>query len=135
MKVLTTLLCGATALMMAGCNTMEGAGKDVSRGGEKMQNAAQRASNALRNAFERNDLAYREGRAKCASLPAGDQRTACRDKARQEYYARRTEARTAYRTEDERLEQEYRTNYDKCYAAGDDERCYEEVRTIYYFWY
>ena len=30
------LLCGAT---LAGCNTMEGAGKDVERAGEKIQDA------------------------------------------------------------------------------------------------
>ena len=134
MKAITALFCCLSALIMAGCNTMEGAGKDVSRGGEKVQNLAHRAHNGLRNAFERNDLAYREARAKCASLPA-DQRSACRDTARQEYYARRTEARNTYRAEDERLERDYRTSYDKCYSAGDDERCYQDVRTIYYFWY
>ena len=135
MKVLTACLFGASALVMSGCNTMEGAGKDVSRGGEKVQNAAHRASNALRNSFERADVAYREGRARCASLPAADQRAACRDQARQEYYARRTEARTTYRTEDERLEQQYRLDYDKCYNAGDNEQCYAETRTRYYIWY
>ena len=30
------------ALVAAGCNTMAGAGKDIERGGEKMQGAAER---------------------------------------------------------------------------------------------
>jgi predicted small secreted protein len=31
------------AIVLAGCNTMEGAGKDVERGGEKIQDAAGKA--------------------------------------------------------------------------------------------
>ncbi|WP_420042568.1 entericidin A/B family lipoprotein [Bordetella genomosp. 13] len=30
----------AVAAMVAGCNTMEGAGKDIERGGEKIQEGA-----------------------------------------------------------------------------------------------
>ena len=33
------------AMFLAGCNTMEGAGKDIERGGEKIQGAAERAKN------------------------------------------------------------------------------------------
>jgi entericidin B len=29
--------------VLAGCNTMQGAGKDIERGGEKIQDAAQKA--------------------------------------------------------------------------------------------
>lgn len=36
---LTALVLGAAALL-AGCNTMEGAGKDMEAGGEKVQDAA-----------------------------------------------------------------------------------------------
>ncbi len=31
------------AMVLAGCNTIEGAGKDVERGGEKIQDAAGKA--------------------------------------------------------------------------------------------
>ncbi len=40
MKKLFALL--LTAMFFAGCNTMEGAGKDIERGGEKIQGAADR---------------------------------------------------------------------------------------------
>lgn len=40
-KILFVVLC-AMAALTAGCNTIEGAGKDIERGGEKIQGAAQR---------------------------------------------------------------------------------------------
>ncbi|HKO87733.1 MAG TPA: entericidin A/B family lipoprotein [Burkholderiales bacterium] len=33
------------ALFITGCNTVQGAGKDIERGGEKVQGAAERAKN------------------------------------------------------------------------------------------
>lgn len=36
------LLLIAAAFALVGCNTMEGAGKDIERGGEKIQGAADR---------------------------------------------------------------------------------------------
>lgn len=41
-KLIGGLLVALTALVMAGCNTMEGAGRDIERGGEKIQDAADR---------------------------------------------------------------------------------------------
>lgn len=38
-KLITLLLLGG---FLAGCNTMSGVGKDIERGGEKMQGAADR---------------------------------------------------------------------------------------------
>jgi predicted small secreted protein len=40
MKRLFALL--LAALLLAGCNTMAGLGKDIERGGEKLQDAARR---------------------------------------------------------------------------------------------
>ncbi len=37
MKVITLLL---AVLVLAGCNTMEGLGKDIQKGGEKLEKAA-----------------------------------------------------------------------------------------------
>jgi len=37
-----TLIALALIAVFAGCNTMAGAGKDVQRGGEKLENAAER---------------------------------------------------------------------------------------------
>ncbi|WP_144637113.1 entericidin A/B family lipoprotein [Bordetella genomosp. 13] len=39
-KLLAAML--AMAALVAGCNTMEGAGKDIERGGEKIQDGARR---------------------------------------------------------------------------------------------
>lgn len=43
MKKLLALLSLLVLAGMAGCNTMEGLGKDVERGGEKMQNESRDA--------------------------------------------------------------------------------------------
>jgi len=34
------ILLGMVSIFLAGCNTLEGAGKDIERGGEKIQDAA-----------------------------------------------------------------------------------------------
>lgn len=36
------LACAVVALMLTACNTIEGAGKDIERGGEKIQGAAEK---------------------------------------------------------------------------------------------
>jgi predicted small secreted protein len=38
----TAMIVALLAALCAGCNTMEGLGKDIERGGEKMQNSADR---------------------------------------------------------------------------------------------
>ena len=40
MKSLYALFISYVFIMMAGCNTVAGAGKDIERGGEKVQDAA-----------------------------------------------------------------------------------------------
>ena len=42
MKALLTLFMSSVFVVLAGCNTMAGAGKDIERGGEKIQGAAER---------------------------------------------------------------------------------------------
>lgn len=42
MRKLMAVLAVFAMTWLAGCNTMEGLGKDVERGGEKMQNSADR---------------------------------------------------------------------------------------------
>ncbi len=34
--------CAAVLVMLTGCNTIQGAGKDIERGGEKLQGSAER---------------------------------------------------------------------------------------------
>lgn len=41
MKTLLALLTSSVFVVLAGCNTVAGAGKDIERGGEKVQDAAQ----------------------------------------------------------------------------------------------
>ncbi len=41
MKTLVALLMSSVFVVLAGCNTVAGAGKDIERGGEKVQDAAQ----------------------------------------------------------------------------------------------
>ncbi len=36
------LACAAVVVMLSGCNTIQGAGKDIERGGEKLQGSAER---------------------------------------------------------------------------------------------
>ena len=40
MKALIAAIVGASFLMLGGCNTMEGAGKDVKAAGNKVENEA-----------------------------------------------------------------------------------------------
>lgn len=40
MRSLTALLAAALMVLAAGCNTIEGAGKDIERGGDKLQDTA-----------------------------------------------------------------------------------------------
>lgn len=42
MKTLLALFMSSFFLVLAGCNTMQGAGEDIERGGEKIQDAADR---------------------------------------------------------------------------------------------
>lgn len=41
MKTLFAFLMSSVFVVLAGCNTVAGAGKDIERGGEKVQDAAQ----------------------------------------------------------------------------------------------
>lgn len=41
-KVFTLLLLVASGVMLSGCNTVGGMGKDIERGGEKVQDASRR---------------------------------------------------------------------------------------------
>jgi entericidin B len=41
MRRLMALVLAATYVLIAGCNTVQGAGKDIERGGEKIQKEAQ----------------------------------------------------------------------------------------------
>lgn len=42
-KILVSLFLCVTAMFLAGCNTMEGVGKDIKKGGEAIEKAADKA--------------------------------------------------------------------------------------------
>jgi entericidin B len=44
-KLFSAFLLGAFVLGIAGCNTMRGAGQDVQRGGQKLEDSAERNKN------------------------------------------------------------------------------------------
>ncbi|HSH54892.1 MAG TPA: entericidin A/B family lipoprotein [Methylophilaceae bacterium] len=39
-KIITAAFLVASVFVLSACNTMEGAGKDIQKGGEKLENAA-----------------------------------------------------------------------------------------------
>jgi len=48
MKTLLALLMSSAFAVLVGCNTVEGAGKDLERGGEKVQDKAQDVKEDMR---------------------------------------------------------------------------------------
>jgi predicted small secreted protein len=47
MKQFSILIAFLAAGLLAGCNTMQGAGKDIERGGEKLQDTAKDTRNRM----------------------------------------------------------------------------------------
>ena len=140
MKTSILLVCaGAFALSLAGCNTMQGAGKDIERGGEKIQDAARKVRSEWREARERHERDYEMGRTNCASMsePA---REACHDRARAQYSVRMNEGRTTYKrnemrslSDEDRREDLYEAARDKCDAlrGAAEDRCIADARAQY----
>ena len=83
-KLIAIAVSGAFALALAGCNTIQGAGKDIERGGEKIQDASIKVRNDWRAARDKNDRDYEAARGSCTT-GTDAQRDACRDKARADY--------------------------------------------------
>jgi predicted small secreted protein len=127
MKYLIGCICAACALGLAGCNTMEGLGTDISKGGEKIQTTAQNVRRSWHQASVRNERAYDQARATCAGL-SGTDHDACMDRARERYTTSMNEARRQYpaksmstESEEDRMEDGTRTtcmrNHDApCYT-------------------
>jgi predicted small secreted protein len=138
-KWMMPIVVGAFALSLAGCNTMIGAGKDIERGGEKIQDASLKVRADWRNAREGHERSYDAARAACNS-GTESQRDACRDKARADYTARLNADRTTYRrkemrsaSEQERMEDAYEEARDRCDALKGEaeDRCVADARTRY----
>jgi predicted small secreted protein len=140
MKTCITLLLGACIALVSGCSTIQGAGQDIERTGEKVSAAANAARVALHQAISSAEEQYRRDLARCDTL-AEDQRAACRSRARVAYTQRRDEARATYRAESQRSsfrddsnEEAYEAARDRCdrLSGADEDRCIREARASYW---
>ena len=140
MKTLISLaVAAAFGLSLSACNTMQGAGKDIARGGEKVQEASIKVRDDWRAWRESHDRDYDSVRAKCASGSEA-QRESCRENARAEYRARMAEARAKYRraelrseSERDRMEDAYEAARDRCAAlrGAEEDSCIADARARY----
>ena len=139
MKYSVAVISAACGLVLAGCNTMEGAGKDIARGGQKIQDASREVRQEWSQARARNEREYDAARGQCAGL-SGVDRDACLDRAHQRYTtemndARRTYPRSAMPAEstEDRREDAYDAARDHCESlrGAAEDRCIADARARY----
>jgi len=140
MKTLISLaVAAAFGVTLAGCNTIAGAGKDVARGGEKIQDASLKVRADWRAWRDRHFHDYDEARARCTTGTDAE-RDACRDRLRAEYRGHWDEARARYHRSDirsttdaERAEDAYEAARYACYQlrGADEDRCLADARSKY----
>jgi predicted small secreted protein len=140
MKYRMGLLFAVCGLTLAGCNTMEGMGTDIARGGQKIQDAAHQVRQDWRQASVRNEREYEAARVHCAGL-AGADHDACMDRARARYNAEMSAARKEYprtsmraESEEDRLEDAYDAAVDRCEALRGpaEDQCIADARIRYH---
>ena len=133
------LIYAACAVVLGGCNTMEGVGTDIARGGEQIQDASQQVRQDWREARDRDDHEYRAAHATCDGLSGAD-RAACIDRAQAQYSAHMNDARRTYprsgmraETDEDRMEDAYDAARDRCEAlrGEDEDRCMADARARY----
>ena len=93
MKYWIGCICAACALVLTGCNTMEGLGTDIAKGGQKIQTTAENVRHNWHQARVRNEREYDQARATCAGLRGADH-DVCMDRAHERYAASMSAART-----------------------------------------
>lgn len=140
MKTWIAPLCaGAFALTLTACNTMQGAGKDIERGGEKVSDAARKVRNDWREAWRHDEADYDAARTRCGGLsePARDE---CRERERATYRQRMANTQSTYHrsdmrseTDEDRREDAYLVARDRCWNMRnqDEDRCITDARTQY----
>ena len=137
MKTLISLVVAAAfGVTLSGCNTISGAGKDVARGGEKIQDASLKVRADWREWRASHERDYDGARSRCTTGTDAE-RDACRDRVRAEYRARADEASAKYKrsefrsqTEQERMEDAYDRARYSCYTlrGADEDRCIADAR-------
>src|SRR5436190_19020723 len=134
------IVAASFALSMAGCNTMIGAGKDIERGGERIQDASIKVRADWHNARERHEQSYDAALAACRS-GTESQRDACRDRARADYTSRLDADRSTYhrnemrsQSDEDRMEDAYEEARDECNALRGDaeDRCIADARSRHF---
>jgi predicted small secreted protein len=139
MKLIMTVVAVGLATALAGCNTVEGLGRDVERGGEKLQNSSLKTRAEWHGARERYETEYDTARRNCAAGTEAE-RDACRDRERAQYSAQMNESRNAYRrsemrsvSEEDRREDAYEAARGRCDSlrGADEDRCIADARRMY----
>ena len=139
MKFAAVSILAACAVGLAGCNTMEGLGTDVAKGGQKIESTAEHVRNDWREASERNEHAYDAARAQCAGL-SGTERNACIDQAHDRYVASMNDARREYprgsmaaQSAEDRQEDAYDAARERCEAlrGSAEDQCISDARAHY----
>ena len=130
MKTFIACLAAACAISLTGCNTIAGAGRDIERGGEKLQDASAKVRADWRAARDKNERDYDAARAACSSGPQSE-RDACRDRARAAYVARVNELRS--QSGEDRREEAYEAAREKCdaFRGAEEDRCVADARARY----
>lgn len=140
MKYVLATICTACALGLAGCNTMEGLGTDIAKGGQKIQTTAENVRHDWRQASVQNERAYDQARATCAGLSGADY-SACMDRAHDRYAAAMSEARRehprssmATESQEDRLEDAYDAARARCESlrGSAEDQCIADARARYH---
>jgi len=137
--LISMAVAAAFAVSLSGCNTISGAGRDVARGGEAIQDASLKVRADWRAWRDRHWHDYDEARAGCARM-TGPERDSCYDRARADYRSRWDEARARFHrnemrssTDQERAEDAYENARYACYQlrGADEDRCLADARARY----
>lgn len=138
MKALISLAAvAAIAATLSGCNTVAGMGRDVSATGQGVSNVAYNVRSEWREWRGRHDSEYETARTACAG-GSEDQREACRDRIRSDYRSKMAEARTRYKRDQMRAENDrdmqwdsYEKARDTCYSlrGAEEDRCIADMRS------
>lgn len=139
MKYCIAVVSAACALALAGCNTMEGLGTDISKGGQKIQSAAAKVRHDWHEASVRNEREYDQARASCAGTSGADH-DACMDRAHSRYTAEMDNARREYprttmstESQEDRMEDAYDTARNRCESlrGNAEDQCVADARARY----
>jgi predicted small secreted protein len=136
MKLGIAVLSTVGAIALAGCNTMEGMGQDIQRGGQAISQTSRDVRADWRGARAHNEREYDTARRTCAGL-SGTDRDACLERAHERYAEEMNHARAAYpqssmqaRSDEDRREDAYDAARDRCESlrGAAEDQCIADAR-------